>query len=92
MPDRSLCAPYDEKARAAGRARAARLPAEGKPTRDPHRAKQYARERSRRLHAERAAAGICTKCGRAEAARERTRCEPCAEEAPRHGPRPPCPR
>ena len=48
--------------------------------RDPDNAKRYERERSRRLHAERKAAGICTKCGGAPARPERTTCEPCAEK------------
>ena len=79
-PERTLCEPCREKRRAADRARTARLRAEGKPRRDPERAKRYERERSRRQHAERKAAGICTKCGRAPARPERTTCEPCAEK------------
>ena len=80
LPERRLCAPCNERRNAASRARDARLRAEGKPRRDPAQAKQYERERSRRLHAERRAAGICTKCGRAQARPERTTCEPCAEQ------------
>ena len=57
-----------------------RLRAEGKPRRDPERAKRYERKRSRLQHAERKAAGICTKCGRAPARPERTLCEPCAAQ------------
>ena len=79
-PERTLCAPCLEKRRAADLARSARLRAEGKPRRDPERAKRYERERSQRQHAERKAAGICTKCGRAQARPERTTCEPCAEQ------------
>ena len=79
-PERTLCEPCLEKRRAADRARSARLRAEGKPRRDPVQAKRYERERSRRQHAERKAAGICTKCGRAPARPERTLCEPCAEQ------------
>ena len=79
-PDRTLCEPCLEKRRAADRARSAKLRAEGKPRRDPERARLYERERSRREHAERKAAGICTKCGRAPARPERTTCEPCAEQ------------
>ena len=78
-PERTLCEPCLEKRRVADRARTARLRAEGKPRRDRQRTKQYERERSRRQHAERKAAGICTKCGRAPARPERTLCEPCAE-------------
>ena len=79
MPERRLCAPCNEKRNAASRARDARLRAENKPRRDPERAKLYGRERDRRLHAERKAAGICTRCGRTPARPERTTCEPCAE-------------
>ena len=79
-PERTLCEPCAEKCRAADRARSARLRTEGKPRRDPEQAKLYERERSRRLHAERAAAGICTKCGRVPARPARTTCEPCAEQ------------
>ena len=79
MPERRLCAPCNEKRNAASRARDARLRAENKPRRDPERAKLYERERDRRLHAERKAAGICTRCGRAPAPPERTTCKPCAE-------------
>ena len=78
-PKRSLCEPCLEKRRAADLARSARLRAEGKPRRDPERTREYERERSRRQHAERRAAGICTKCGRAPARPERTLCDPCAE-------------
>ena len=80
LPERRLCAPCNEKRNAASRARDARLRAEGKPRRDRQQAKQYERERSRLQHAERKAAGICTKCGRAPARPERTTCEPCAEQ------------
>ena len=79
VPERTLCEPCLEKRRAADRARTARLRAEGKPRRDPGRTREYERERSRRQHAERRAAGLCTKCGKAKASPERTLCEPCAE-------------
>ncbi|MDE0383227.1 MAG: hypothetical protein OXI22_05030 [Defluviicoccus sp.] len=78
-PERTLCEPCLEKRRAADRARTARLRAEGKPRRDPERTREYERERSRQQHAERRAAGICTKCGKAQASPDRTLCEPCAE-------------
>ncbi len=38
------------------------------------------RERDRRQHAERLAAGLCVKCGRVPAVPERTHCVPCAEK------------
>ncbi len=79
LPERRLCAPCNEKRNAASRARDARLRAAEKPRRNPETARRYERERSRRLYAERVAAGICTKCGRASARPERTTCEPCAE-------------
>ena len=80
-PDRTLCEPCLMKRRAADRARTARLRAEGKPSRDMERAREYERERSRRQHAERREAGICTKCGRSPARPERSLCEPCAERS-----------
>ena len=80
LPERRLCAPCNDRRNAASRARDARLRAEGKPRRDPAQAKLYERVRSRQVHAERKAAGICTKCGRAQARPERTTCEPCAEQ------------
>ena len=79
-PERTTCGPCNDKQNRASRARDARLRAEGKPKRDPEQAKRYERERGRRQHAERKAAGICTKCGRAPARPERTTCEPCAEQ------------
>ena len=78
-PDRRRCEPCAEKARIAGRARADRLRAEGKPVRDPETRRQADRERDRRQHAERKAAGLCVKCGRAPALPERTQCGPCVE-------------
>ena len=63
--ERTLCEPCLDKRRAADRARTARFRDEGRPRRDPERTREYERERSRRQHAERKAAGICTKCGRA---------------------------
>ena len=80
LPERRLCAACNDKRNAASRARDARLRAEGKPRRDPAQAKRYERERSRQVHAERKAAGICTKCGCTPARPERTTCEPCAEQ------------
>ena len=79
-PERSVCAPCAEKCNRASRARDARLRAEGKPRRDPAKARAYERERSRREAAERDAAGICVRCGKAPAAPERTACEPCLEK------------
>ena len=79
-PGLTLCASCNGKRNRAGRARDARLRADGTPRRDPAKAREYERERSRRLHAERKAAGICTKCGKAPAHPDRTTCEPCAEK------------
>ena len=78
LPDRRLCEPCNEKRNAASRARDARLRAAGKPRRDPAREREYRRERGRRLHTQRRAAGICTKCGHAPARPGRSACEPCA--------------
>ena len=79
-PERTLCAPCAEKRNAADRARNARLRAEGKPRRDPEQAKLYERERGRRRHIERKAAGLCTGCGRTPARPDRMTCEPCGEK------------
>ena len=70
-PERTLCEPFLEKRRAAESARTARLRSEGKPARDPERAKHYDRERSRRQHAERKAAGLCVKCAAPAPAKRR---------------------
>ena len=77
--ERSQCEPCTEKARTADRARTARRRAEGKPAYDPEARRRAERERDRRQHAERKAAGLCVKCGRAPALPERTQCAPCAE-------------
>ena len=76
-PERSVCEPCAEKQRAAGRARDARLRAVGKPRRDPGRAREYERERSRRQAEARREAGMCVRCGVAPAAGGRSSCEPC---------------
>ena len=79
-PERTMCAPCNEKRNAASRARDARLRAEGKPRRNPETTRQYERERSRREAAERKAAGLCTRCGTEPAAPGRSSCEPCLEK------------
>ena len=76
-PGRSICGACAEKARASGRARDARLRAAGKPRRDPGRAREYERERSRRQAEARRDAGQCVRCGTAPAAGGRSSCEPC---------------
>ncbi len=78
-PERSICAPCAEQARAAGRARDARLRATGQPRRDPERARAYERKRVRRQTADRIARGVCSKCGTNPAEPGRRLCEPCAE-------------
>ena len=77
-PGRSRCAPCAEKHRIDGRARDARLRAAGIQRRDPIRAKANERDRARRRTAERAAQGLCTKCGRNPPEPDRRTCEPCA--------------
>ena len=76
-PGRPVCGACAEKARAAGRARDARLRAAGKPRRDPARAREYERERSRRQAQARREAGLCVRCGTAAAADGRSSCGPC---------------
>ena len=79
-PERSVCGPCAEKCNRASRARDARLRAEGKPRRDPARAKCYERERTRRETEKRATRGSCTRCGKHPAAPGRKSCEPCLEK------------
>ncbi len=78
-PERRLCAPCNEKRNRAGRARDARLRAEGKPRRDAATARAAARKRDRRQADERRAAGICVRCGTAPAVDGRKCCETCLE-------------
>ena len=79
-PERSTCAPCAEKRNRTSRARDARLRAEGKPRRDPARAREYEKERSRRETAKRAAQGLCIGCGKQPAMPGRKSCEPCLEK------------
>ena len=65
-PERSVCAPCADKRNRASRARDARLRAEGKPRRDPDKARTSERKRSRREKARRVAESICTRCGKAD--------------------------
>lgn len=50
------------------------------PIRDPDIARARARERSRRRSAERAAQGLCHRCGARPAAPGRVTCDPCADK------------
>ena len=79
-PNRSVCAPCAEKCNRASRARDARLRAEGKPRRNPARAREYERERSRKERAARHTEGVCTRCGREPVAPGRSSCDPCLEK------------
>ena len=79
-PGRSLCAGCAAKRNTASQARDARLRAAGKPRRDPVRARDYERERSRKERAARHAEGVCTRCGKLPAATGRSSCEPCLEQ------------
>ena len=76
----SACESCAEKRRLAGRARDARLRAEGKPRRDPKLAKSYERNRSRRQASGRLALGLCPKCGKEPFAAGRSLCAPCGEK------------
>ena len=77
-PDRTVCDPCAGKRNKASRARDARLRAEGKPRRDPARARSSERRRYRRQVDARCEAGRCTRCGQAPAVPERSMCEGCA--------------
>ena len=76
----SVCGSCAGKRRLAGRARDARLRAEGKPRRDPQRAKAYERKRSRRRTEDRIARGICTRCGAQPPEDGRRLCAGCGEK------------
>ena len=67
-PERSVCGQCAEKRNSSSRARDARLRAEGRPRRDPGKARAAERKRSRRETAARIAEGMCTRCGKAPAA------------------------
>ena len=84
VPERSLCDSCAEKRNKASRARDARLRAEGEPRRNPEAARRYEHERSRRETAARRAEGLCTRCGKAPAAPDRTACEPCLVQRRAH--------
>ena len=79
-PGASVCEPCGEKRNSASRARDAKLRAAGKPRRDPERARTYERKRDCRVSAERAARGLCTRCGKAPAVEGRSACKPCLEK------------
>ena len=79
-PDRAICQPCADRTNKASRARDARLRAEGRPVRDPAKARASQRRRYRRRVEERREAGTCTLCGKASAAAERSLCDPCAEK------------
>ena len=79
-PERSICAPCADNSNRASRKRDARLRAEGKPRRDPAKARDYERERARREMAKRAARGSCIRCGRHPAMPGRKSCVPCLEK------------
>ena len=79
-PERSVCDPCAEKRNKASRARDARLRAQGRPRRDPAKARAGERKRSRRETERRFAQGLCTRCGKAPAAPGRASCETCLEK------------
>ena len=79
-PERSLCGPRAARRNRAGRARDARLRAEGKPLRDPASARAAERRRARRRADRRHHAGLCVRCGTAPAAAGRRSCEPYLEK------------
>ena len=79
-PDRSLCAGCADRRNKASRARDARLRVAGNPRRDPVRARDYERERSRKERAAHHPEGVCTRCGKLQAATGRSSCEPCLDK------------
>ena len=79
-PERTMCDGCAERRNRASRARDARLRDAGRPRRDPARAREYERERSRRKAAARKDEGLCTRCGKEPTAPDRSSCEPCLEK------------
>ena len=79
-PVGSVCDPCADARNRASRARDAKLRAEGRPRRDPDKARASERKRSRRETAKRIAQGLCTRCGTAPAVPDRASCEPCLEK------------
>ncbi len=79
-PGRSVCAGCAAKRNRAGRARDARPRAAGMPRRDPETVRQSERQRTRSKREQRAAKGLCTRCGKQPAADGRASCEPCLEK------------
>ena len=77
---RRLCESCAVKARAAGRARDARLRAAGQPRRDREKARAGGRRRYRRQVVERRERGLCTKCGAIPAEDGRRLCAACGEK------------
>ena len=77
---RKTCEACAKKRRVADRQRDARLRDAGLPRRDIDRAREYERERSRRVVEERAARALCTKCGVNSPEDGRRWCEPCMVE------------
>ena len=79
-PERSNCESCAEKQRAAGRARDARLRAEGRQRRDPVKTRAADRHRYRRQVDARREAGLCIRCGKADAVKDASMCEGCADK------------
>ena len=79
-PERSVCDPCAARRNRTSRARDARLREAGLPRRDPRRAREYERERSRREAESRREAGMCVRCGTAPAEPGRSSCEQCLEK------------
>ena len=75
-----MCEPCADKKNNASRARDAKLRAEGRPRRDPERARSYRREHRRQQIAERIARGLCPRCGKEPLAPERSLCVSCGEK------------
>ena len=76
----TTCSACAQKNREREQARNERLKAEGRPRRDPARRKAADRERYRRAAEDRAARGLCRRCGKAEPEPDRKLCPACADK------------
>ena len=76
----TTCASCARKNRERERVRNGRLKAEGRPRRDIDKRRMADRERYRQAAEDRAARGVCRRCGKREPAPERSLCSRCGEK------------
>ncbi len=79
-PGRTNCEPCSEIRRTREKERSARLKAEGKPRRDPVKAREAGRRHYRKKTADRIARNCCPRCGKQPPAPDRRLCDSCNEQ------------